>query len=76
VSGDVDRLDVPRVVPNRASRRHARVDDRPLPSADDGAMAGYLVRTRVRAIARSRVVSAALAELQARAEVDGGEADG
>lgn len=70
---DANRLDVERPVLNRSERRRIAGTGRPvLPSLDDARMVGFLTRARVRAVARSRVVSAALAELaQQPGAVDG-----
>lgn len=65
---DEDRLDVERPVRNRSERRREQPDPRTLPSLDDARMIGYLTRVRVRAVARTRVMSAALAELAEQAE--------
>lgn len=71
---DANRLDVPRVTPNRSERRRRGRESMVLPTADDGRMVGFLVRQRVRAVARSRVVSAALVEL-ARQSAEAGDGE-
>lgn len=66
---DANRLDVERPVLNRSERRRIAGTGRPvLPSLDDARMVGFLTRARVRAVARSRVVSAALGMLAEQAE--------
>jgi hypothetical protein len=67
-------LDVERPIPNRAERRRMAGTDSPtLPSLDDARMIGFLTRVRVRSVARSRVMSAAMAELARQAETGDAE---
>lgn len=68
MTDDRNRLDVPHVTPNRAERRRFDPVDRPLPSLDDARAIALLARVHVRAIVRSRVVSAAVAELRRQAK--------
>lgn len=71
---DPNRLDVPRVVPNRAHRRQVRITDRPVPSIDEARVIGHLAKMRARALAVAAVMGdvfdvAALA----RQDADGAE---
>lgn len=70
----VDRLDVPRSVPNRADRRARSTAERRYPTPDDLGALGVLARARVRQVGQSRLVSVALREFRAR-QANGGDAE-
>ncbi|HET9889662.1 MAG TPA: hypothetical protein VFQ42_04100 [Mycobacterium sp.] len=56
MAADINRLDVPRLVPNRAQRRRVRVHDRPVPTLDEARMLGYVTKQRMRALAVAAVM--------------------
>lgn len=64
--GDHGLLDQPRVQPNRHDRRAGHVQERRYPTVDEIRAFGVLARIRVKQIAHTRLVSAAVAEFQRR----------